>query len=193
MRENLCEEEQGFISSTDDETFEIHFEREPNFSDFSSSVSSTVPRLAPGYQDGCLQPLVREGDRRGCPHSHPLLVTPHWERLKAADQVTGPHSSWGRTSRTRLPKPMVTVNISQSWFQRQGSFLQRLAVFILSWLGDISVQTAFPLRVPSLSTQRGSLCSVVSHVWESRLVILLGLPSRGDIERHRVWGLKDGS
>lgn len=77
---------------------------------------------------------------------------------------------------------MVTVNISQSWFQRQGSFLQRLAVFILSWLGDISVQSAFPLRVPSLSTQRGSLCSVVSHVWDSRLVILLGLPSRGDIE-----------
>lgn len=176
MRENLCEEEQGFISSTDDENFEIHFELEPNFSD-SSSSASTVPRPAPGYQDGCLQPLAREGDRRGCPHSRPLLVTPHRERLKAADQVTGPHSSWGR-----LPKPMVTVNISQSWFQRQGSFLQRLAVFILSWLGDISVQSAFPLRVPSLSTQRGSLCSVVSHVWDSRLVILLGLPSRGDIE-----------
>lgn len=62
---------------------------------------------------------------------------------------------------------------------------------VLAWWHFCS--NCLPLRVPSLSEQQGSLCSVVSHVWESRLVILIGLPSSGDTEWHRVWGLKDGS
>lgn len=93
----------------------------------------------------------------------------HRERLKAAEQVTGPHSSPGRTSRTRLLKPMVTVNIYLSFRAVVSSSKDLLSSF-LSWLGDISVQTLLPLRALSLSTQPGSLCSVSSHVWESHLV-----------------------